>query len=140
MTCCRRESPWLRRAMLPRGSHVICGALACAKLTDLAVHSRLANVTWHWHQFVRDQMPVIMQSLIKHLRCTELQHKYSLLSEMCTVHSIHLDLHIRVWSALQFQCAVALHLIPVAPVHHKAAYSNCIVKQMLRQRCKLDKV
>ena len=45
MTCCRRESPWLRRAMLPRGSQGIWRALACAKLTDLAVHSRLANVT-----------------------------------------------------------------------------------------------
>lgn len=119
ITCCRRESPWLRRAMLPSGSHVICGALAFAKLTDLAVQSRLAKVTWHWPKSVKNQV-LSRCGLIKHLYCTSLHSDFSLTSEMCVVSSTHLDLHICVWSTLQFQCAVALHLIPVAPVHQKA--------------------
>lgn len=42
-----------------------------------------------------------------------------LLSEMHVVHSTYLDLHISVWPALQFQRAIALHLIPVTSVQRE---------------------
>ena len=33
----------------------------------------------------------------------------------------YLDLHICMWAALEFQCAVAFQVVPVAPVHTIAA-------------------
>ena len=43
------------------------------------------------------------------------------IEEMKFLVKTHLDLHIGVWAAPEFQCAVALHLFPVAPVHKSTA-------------------